>query len=57
MYSFADAFQVRAGDPEEIPGRKGAKAFPSMDAARAYMATSEYLNAKRMISSLKINAG
>jgi len=57
MYTFADAFQVRAGDPEEIPGRKGAKAFPSMDAARAYMETSEYLNAKRMISSLKINAG
>jgi hypothetical protein len=57
MYTFADAFQVRAGDPEEIPGRKGAKAFPSMDAARAYMETSEYLNAKRMISSLKISAG
>ncbi|MCB5275776.1 hypothetical protein BJG92_03329 [Arthrobacter sp. SO5] len=56
-YTFADAFQVRAGDPEEIPGRKGAKAFPSMDAARAYMGTSEYLNAKRMISSLKISAG
>lgn len=56
-YTFADAFQVRAGDPEEIPGRKGAKAFPSMDAARAYMETSEYLNAKRMITSLKITAG
>lgn len=57
MYTFADAFQVRAGDPEEIPGRKGAKSFPSMDAARAYMATPEYLNAKRMITSLRINAG
>ncbi|MGO4191645.1 hypothetical protein AB4Y67_08240 [Arthrobacter sp. YAF17] len=56
-YTFADAFQVRAGDPEEIPGRKGAKAFPSMDAARAYMETSEYLNAKRMITSLKLSAG
>ena len=57
MYTFADAFQVRAGDPEEIPGRKGAKAFPSMDAARAYMQTPEYVNAKRMITSLKISAG
>jgi hypothetical protein len=57
MYTFADAFQVRAGDPEVVPNRKGAKAFPSMDAARAYMETPEYVNAKRMISSLKISAG
>ena len=57
MYSFADAFQVRAGDPAEIPDRKGAKTFPSLDAARACMQTPEYANAKRMISSLKINAG
>ncbi|MET1021454.1 MAG: hypothetical protein ABWX69_04560 [Arthrobacter sp.] len=56
-YTFADAFQVRAGDPEEIPGREGAKSFPSMDAARAYMQTPEYLNARRMISSLTINPG
>jgi hypothetical protein len=57
MYSFGDAFQVRAGDVENDPMRKGAKAFPSLDAARAYMATPEYLNAKRMITSLKINEG
>ncbi|MGP4033080.1 hypothetical protein [Pseudarthrobacter sp. 1C304] len=57
IYTFADAFQVRAGDPEQTPGRKGAKAFPSMDAARAYMETPEYLNAKRMITSLKLTAG
>lgn len=56
-YTFADAFQVRAGDPEDIPGRKGAKAFASMDAARAYMDTPEYLHAKRMITSLRISAG
>lgn len=57
LYSFADAFQVNAGGPEEVAGRKGAKTFPSLDAARAYMGTAEYRNAKRMITSLKINAG
>lgn len=57
LYSFADAFQVSAGVQEAVPNRKGAKTFPSMDAARAYMQTPEYLNAKRMITSLKINAG
>ncbi|AOT04084.1 hypothetical protein [Arthrobacter sp. U41] len=57
MYSFADAFQVNAGGTEEVPNRRGAKAFPTLDAARAYMQTPEYLNAKRMITSLKISAG
>ena len=57
LYSFADAFQVNAGGPEEVAGRKGAKTFPSLDAARAYTETAEYWNAKRMITSLKINAG
>lgn len=57
LYSFADAFQVRVGGSEDDPMRKGAKTFPSMEAARAYMQTPEYLNAKRMITSLKINAG
>jgi hypothetical protein len=57
LYSFADAFQVNVGAQEAVPNRKGAKTFPSMDAARAYMQTPEYLNAKRMISSLKINEG
>ena len=56
MYSFADAFQVTVGGSEEAPNRKGAKTFPSMDAARAYMQTPEYSNAKRMITSLKITA-
>jgi hypothetical protein len=58
LYSFADNVQVNAGRNDvESGNRKGAKAFPSMDAARAYMQTLEYLNAKRMITSLKINAG
>jgi hypothetical protein len=57
MYSFADAFSVRVGDSQQTPNRKGVKTFPSMDAARDYMQTPEYLNAKRMITSLKITAG
>ena len=57
LFSFADAFQVRAGGSEDDPMHKGAKTFPSLDAARAYMQTPEYLNAKRMITSLKINEG
>ena len=57
LFSFADAFQVRAGGSEDDPTHKGAKTFPSLDAARAYMQTPEYLNAKRMITSLKINEG
>jgi hypothetical protein len=57
LYSFADAFQVNAGGPVESGNRSGAKTFPSMDAALDYMQTPEYLSAKRMITSLKINAG
>ena len=57
LFSFADTFQVNAGGTEQIPNRKGAKTFPSLDAARAYMQTPEYLNAKRMITSLKVSAG
>lgn len=55
LFSFADAFEVRPGDTEDDPMRKGAKTFPSLDAARAYMQTPEYLNAKRMLTSLKIH--
>jgi hypothetical protein len=57
LYSFADAFQVNAGVPVESGNRNGAKTFSSMEAARAYMLTPEYVNAKRMITSLKINEG
>ncbi|MCX6500429.1 MAG: hypothetical protein NTU93_16790 [Arthrobacter sp.] len=57
LFSFADTFQVNAGGTEQVPNRKGAKTFPSMDAARAYMQTAEYLNAKRMITSVKVTAG
>ncbi|QCB98200.1 hypothetical protein E5206_15815 [Arthrobacter sp. PAMC25564] len=57
LYSFADAFQVNVGGSEQNGNRKGAKSFPSLEEARAYMQSSEYLNAKRMITSLKIDAG
>jgi len=57
LFSFADTFQVNAGGTEQIPNRKGAKQFPTMGAARAYMQTPEYLNAKRMITSVKVTAG
>ena len=56
-FSFADTYQVNAGGTEQIPNRKGAKTFPSLDAARAYMQTSEYRNVKRMVTSLKVSAG
>jgi hypothetical protein len=54
FYSFADDFQVNAGGSQPTGNRKGAKTFPSLDAAKAYMQTPEYMNAKRMITSLKI---
>ena len=57
LFSFADTFQVNAGGGEQTPGHRGAKTFPSMDAAKAYMQTPEYLNAKRMITSLKVHQG
>lgn len=57
LFSFADTFQVNAGGTDQIPNRKGAKTFASLDAARGYMQTPEYLNAKRMITSLKVKAG
>jgi hypothetical protein len=57
LYSFADAFQVNVGGAAEGGNRKGAKTFRSLDEARAYMQAPEYLNAKRMITSLKITAG
>ncbi len=57
FYYFADVVQVNSGGTEQNGNRKGAKAFPSLEAAKAYMQTPEYVNAKRMITSLKINAG
>ncbi|CAH0149511.1 hypothetical protein SRABI26_00674 [Arthrobacter sp. Bi26] len=56
FYYFADAVQVNSGGSEQTGNRKGAKTFPSLEAARAYMQTPEYVNAKRMITSLKIKA-
>lgn len=57
FYSFADDFQVNAGGSQPSGNRKGAKTFPSLEAAKAYMQTPEYMNAKRMITSLKIKTG
>ena len=57
FYYFADAVQVNSGGTEQHGNRKGAKTFPSLEAAKAYMQTPEYVNAKRMITSLKISAG
>lgn len=54
FYSFADDFQVNTGGSQPTGNRKGAKPFPSLEAAKAYMQTLEYVNAKRMITSLKI---
>jgi hypothetical protein len=57
FYSFADTTQVTVGGSGENGNRKGAKTFASLDEARAYMQTPEYQWTKRMITSLKINAG
>lgn len=53
LYSFADSFQVNAGGGDN----GSSKVFSSLDDARAYMLTSEYINAKRMITSLQIRSG
>lgn len=57
FYYFADTLEVRSGSSEQNGNRKGAKTFASLDEARAYMQTPEYMNAKRMITSLKLKAG
>lgn len=57
LFSFADAYQVNTGVQQQIPGHKGPKSFPTMDDARAYMQSAEYLDAKRMITSLKVTQG
>jgi len=53
LYSFADNFQVSAGDAQSANSR----VFSSLDEARAYMLTPEYTRAKRMITSLQIRSG
>lgn len=54
-YMFADAVQVRS-DP--LPAHEtGIKVFANIGEAQAYMKTPGYLNARRMITSLQINAG
>ena len=55
IYMFADAVQVNsAPSGDEAPG---VKSFGSLAEAQAFMQTPGYLNAKRMITSLKIDAG
>jgi hypothetical protein len=53
LYSFADNFQVSAGDTQT----EGLKTFRTLDEARAYTLTPEYAKARRMITSLKIQGG
>jgi hypothetical protein len=53
LYSFADNVQTNAG----AGGTANSKTFSSLEEARAYMQTPEYLSAKRMITSLAIKAG
>ena len=53
VYMFASTVQMNSGGS----GASGAMTFPSLDEARAYMATPEYANAKQMITSLRIAVG
>ncbi|WP_354298628.1 hypothetical protein [Pseudarthrobacter sp. PvP022] len=54
-YMFADAVQVNSAPlPDDAPG---VKEFATVGDAQAYMKTPGYLNARRMITSLQINAG
>jgi len=53
LYSFADNFQVSAGD---APGTNS-KLFSSLNEARDYMLSTEYINAKKMLVSLRIRSG
>ena len=53
LYSFADNFQVSAGDTQSTNSR----IFSSLNEARAFMLTQEYINAKRMLMSLQIRSG
>jgi hypothetical protein len=56
LYSFADTVQVNTGAVNTGVGGNS-KTFSSLEEARAYMQTPEYLSAKRMITSLAIKAG
>lgn len=54
IYMFADSLQVNSAPSPEATG---VKSFTNVAEAQAYMQTSGYLDAKRMITSLKITAG
>ncbi|KIS27663.1 hypothetical protein TV39_07815 [Arthrobacter sp. SPG23] len=55
VYMFADSLQVNSAPSPD--GATGVKTFSTIAEARAYMQSSGYLDAKRMITSLKITAG
>lgn len=55
VFMFADSLQVNSAPAPA--GATGVKSFASVAEAQAYMQTSGYLDAKRMITSLKITAG
>ncbi|NUT71777.1 hypothetical protein [Pseudarthrobacter sp. C4D7] len=56
LYYFTNAVQVNSGVAAPAPSGPAAKIFPTMDAARAYMQTPEYVHIKRTITSLKIRS-
>jgi hypothetical protein len=55
VYVFADSLQVNSAPSPGIAS--GVKSFGTLAEAQRYMQTPAYLNAKRMITSLKITAG
>ncbi|MFF1385481.1 hypothetical protein ACFVWT_18150 [Arthrobacter sp. NPDC058288] len=55
VYMFADSLQVNSAPSPD--GAAGVKTFSTIAEARAYMQSSGYLDAKRMITSLQITAG
>lgn len=56
FYYFTNAVEVRSGGAAAGPARVSAKIFPTMEAARAYMQTPEYVRIKRTVTSLKIRS-
>lgn len=55
VYMFADSLQVNSAPSPD--GATGVKSFSNVAEAEAYMQTPGYLDARRMITSLKITAG
>jgi hypothetical protein len=55
IYMFADSLQVNSAPSPD--GATGVKSFSNVAEAQAYMQSPGYLDARRMITSLKITAG